>query len=238
MIAIINESTVVTDAEVQQYMSAYQIQVNRDFGPVWGQVAHLQFFTKGQAPPTNAWQLVFLDNSDQAGAAGYHDVTASGHPLSKIFAKTTLDAGMSVSVDGSHELLEMLADPGIQRAAMNYDNNGNLTSLYAWEVADACEDDQYGYDIGGVLVSDFVYPSWFGGLASTKFDFCGHITTAGQILTNGYIGAWTPTGGWNQVMGAARRSDYRSIPAIGSRNERRFRGQPFWVPSTAHSAAS
>ena len=30
------------------------------------------------------------------------------------------------------------------------------------EVCDAVEDDKYGYEIGGILVADFVTPNWFG----------------------------------------------------------------------------
>ncbi|UIF89492.1 hypothetical protein KAF44_29135 (plasmid) [Cupriavidus necator] len=36
------------------------------------------------------WWLVILDDSDQANAYGYHDVTNDGLPLGKVFAKADM----------------------------------------------------------------------------------------------------------------------------------------------------
>ena len=44
---------------------------------------------------------------------GYHDLTTTGLPIGKVFAKTTFDAGDLVSVTLSHEVLETLGDPDI-----------------------------------------------------------------------------------------------------------------------------
>lgn len=230
-IAVLNESTALTDAEVESYIPAFQTQVSQHFGPIWGATAELVFYPKNQAPPGSSWQVVFLDTSDQAGALGYHDLTAANQPLSKIFAGSDKQYGYSSSVTGSHEIMEMLADPGINATYTVEDNQGNLVGLLAREVADAPEDDQYSYEIGGVKVSDFVYPAWFGGIEGTKFDYCGHITKAGQILSGGYIGYWTPSGGWTQQTGSDRMFDPGAAAPIGSRRERRARGKANWVVS-------
>ena len=74
-IAVINASTVLTDAQVQPAVSALQIQVHRDFAPVWGVDADLTFVPSGSQPAPGMWWLSILDTSDQAGALGYHDVT-------------------------------------------------------------------------------------------------------------------------------------------------------------------
>jgi len=50
---------------------------------------------------------VILDDSDQAGALGYHDLTSDGLPIGKVFAASDLKAGTSWTVTASHELLEM-----------------------------------------------------------------------------------------------------------------------------------
>jgi len=71
----------------------------------------------------------------------------------------------------------MLADPDSNLVAYRQLNNRKLV-LHAYEVCDPCEDDSYGYKIDGVLVSDFVYPSWFESFhkgASTRFDHGRHI---------------------------------------------------------------
>ena len=114
---------------------------------------------QGTPAPAGTWWLVILDDSDQAGALGYHDLTPDGLPIGKIFAASDLKAGDSWSVTASHELLEMLADPNINLTVFVQDADTTGT-LYAYEVCDACEDDSFGYKINSnVLVSDFVYPA-------------------------------------------------------------------------------
>ena len=112
-IAVINESTVLTDADVVPVVDALQQQVTNDFRPIWGVDAELTMIAKGTPPPGTSWWLVMLDDSDQAGALGYHDLTPESLPIGKIFAASDLKAGTSWTVTASHELLEMLADPDI-----------------------------------------------------------------------------------------------------------------------------
>jgi hypothetical protein len=244
-IAVINESTVVTDAQVTSWVPALQAQVTDHFLPAWGTDAQLTFVPNSQAPPLDAWQLVVLDDSDQAGALGYHDLTSAGLPLAKVFAQSDQQAGSSISVTCSHELLEMLGDPMIDTTVLFQDNAGNVAA-FAFEACDACEADQYGYDIGGVLVSDFVYPSWFdqrpnpGGVPAGALDYGQHLTQAltlasplASVLPGGYIGMWTPNGGWTQVAGQDRQADYYAIPQRGSRRERRMRRSQ-WMKSLSY----
>jgi hypothetical protein len=239
MIAVINESTALTDAEVQSYLPAYQTQVSKHFGPIWGFSAPLQFFEKGDPGAAPHWQLVFLDNSDQAGALGYHDVTSNDLPLGKVFAATAKQYNNSVSVTGSHELLEMLGDPQINMTATVTDNTGAITALYAYEACDACEDDKYAYEIDGVLVSDFIYPSWFDvATTKTKLDYTGNVTKPLEILAGGYAAVWTPGNGWSQRTGADKAGRYEAIPNIGSRRERRMRGRGKWLVSGNKAAAA
>lgn len=203
-IAFVNESTVATDAEIESIVAALQIQVSRDFVQCWGKDAKLVFAGKASNAPQGAWVMAILDNSDQAGALGYHDITSSGQPLGKVFAKSDKEAGLSLSVTMSHETLEMLADPEINQVVFNQttDSGGEL---YALEVCDAVEDDSLGYRINGVLVSDFVLPAWFApSLPSkgTRYDFLGHLHGAvPALLPGGYIGAFQipNTQGWTQV---------------------------------------
>ena len=201
-VAIINESTVLRNADVAAAIPAFQTQVTRDLLPVWGVNAHV-IFTTPTTTPIGAWVIALLDNSDQAGALGYHDITSAGLPLAKVFVKTTMDAGLSWTVTVSHELLEMLLDPETNETV--FEQTGAATgTIYARELCDACEDDFYGYKIDGVLVSDFVLPNWFDpeikGLHNR--DFMGHIKTAYGLLPNGYIGLFhvpNDGSGWTQI---------------------------------------
>ncbi len=231
-IQIVNHSTVVTDQQLAPIVAALQIQVSRDFAPIWDVDAHLVMVGKGQPVPAGTWQLLILDDADQAGCLGYHDMTADGLPLGKVFARTDLTSGSSLSVTVSHELLEMLADPFIDRVVA-VDLGRLQGKLYSLEVCDACEDDRLGYQINGVQVSDFITPYFFHARppAGKKLDFCGHISHPFQILHNGYLGVMSiseSARGWVQVTAEGLHSRHGNAAHIGSRRERRRAGREAW----------
>jgi hypothetical protein len=233
-ISVINESTVLTDADVAPVVVALQQQVTSDFRPIWGTDAELKLISAGTQPPSGSWWLVILDDSDQAGALGYHDLTPDGLPIGKVFAASDLKAGTSWSVTASHELLEMLADPNINLSVF-VQNENTSGILYAYEVCDACEDDSYGYQINNVLVSDFVYPAWFETFRpeGTQFDRMNQIQTPLQLLPGGYIGIFNISSGsgWQQQTAEKHALNLRSRAPVGSRRERRSISYNLWLPS-------
>lgn len=223
-VAIINESTVISDADLSPVVDALRIQLMRDFCPAWRlDPVKLIFAVKGPGgqPPTlpdTAWVLAILDDSDQAGALGYHDETANGTPLGKVFAKSCLDDRVSWSVCVSHELLEILADPWINLCAEGADGQ-----VRSYEVCDAVEDDSVGYEIDGVLVSDFVLPAWFSiaPKPTGPFDFLAKCQAPFELLTGGYISIMQ-AGNWSQITADVRAMRKRPMQR-GSRRERRIR---------------
>jgi hypothetical protein len=239
-VAVINSSTVLSDAQIQAAIAALQTQVHRDFAPAWGIDADLTFVPKGGTPAAGAWWLTVLDDSDQAGALGYHETTNEGLPLGKVFAKTAAQDGVAWTATASHELLEMLADPEINLTVF-VQPTSNTGTLYAYEVCDACEADQYGYSIGATLVSDFVYPAWFESsraAGSTQFDFGKHLQQPlPQLLPGGYIGAFDvgSGSGWHQVT-AMRTENLKGARRVqapkGSRRDRRAIGRVNWKASS------
>lgn len=232
-IAVLNDSTVLTDAQVQPVVAALQKQVTNDFCPAWGLAAPtLMFIPKGQIAPAGAWQLVVLDNSDQAGALGYHDITPEDLPLSKVFAADDIQDGFSWSITMSHELLEMLGDPLINMTAV-VQTAQKSGRIYAYEACDPCEDDSLGYQIDGVVVSDFVLPHWFVPGAPAPFDFMKKITKPLEVLPGGYISylAFSSRKGWVQITADGKLGGKVAKP--GSRRERRIRGRHVWQKSTA-----
>src|SRR5262249_14726958 len=175
------------------------------------------------------WWLVILDNSDQAGALGYHDITNEGLPIGKIFAKTDQQYGTSWTVTASHELLEMLGDPDINLATF-VQSSDTAGILYAYEVADACEADDFGYKIDNVLVSDFVFPSWFEAFrkAGSQSDYGKQIQKPFQLPPGGYISySDVATGsGWQQkTPQKSPRSKYAARAPVGSRRHPRRAGR-------------
>lgn len=233
-IAVINESSKITDIAVQTMLPAFAHQWNADLRPIWGtETASFGFVHKGHTPPAGAWWMVFLDNSDQANTLAYHDLSNEGWPIAKVFVASILSDNGSVSVAATHELCEMAVDPWLNSAYL--DTRG---VFWAGEVCDPVEDDGYGYDIGGVLVTDFLTPDWFGHQrAGTQIDFMRHANKAFEILSGGYAQKFDMHKGWEQVTGSkAQHSRMAAHPEPGSRRERRARqwkdalkrSQPKW----------
>lgn len=244
VIAVRNHSTVIADQELENAIPAFQKQVSRDFAAFWGIDARLQLLSRGQPGPRGAWQLGVFDDADQAGALGYHDLTSSGYPLGKVFAKTTLDYGGSWTVTFSHELLEILADPNINLCALDEESG----RLYAYEVCDAVESDALGYDIDGTIVSDFVLPGWFEPLhvgLIERFAFRSKVAGPFHLREGGYISYYDLRGGggWQQMtartavdarmMTAGAPTPYHDRARVGSRRERRRTHKSSWMRSTS-----
>lgn len=238
VVAVMNQSTVITDAAVQAMTAALQIQVTRDFAPLWFTGANLVFVPKGATPPAGAMRIVMLDTTDQAGALGYHDLGPDGEPQGLVFAKTTQQFGLSPTVTASHELLEMLADPAIDRlfGVLTYQG---VQACVACEVGDPVEADALGYVINGVRVSDFVTPAYFHPGAAGPYSFGRHVSFPMVLAPGGYQ-SYLPitTGGWKQVTAEAAPGmsmapgNPRTEPQRGSRREKRIRGHEHWARST------
>jgi hypothetical protein len=241
-VAFVNLAKTPLGVDLGKLVAALQKQMERDFVPVWGYPAKLYVTDK---PKSEEWQVVFLDDADAADALGYHDLTKNGQPISKVFVKTTIAAGQKVSVTASHELVEMMIDPGAQLWAQS--TNGGF---YAYEVCDAVEDEEYVID--GISVSDFVYPSFFESWhkpGSVQFDHLKNVSRPFQTLQNGYQ-IVSDGNSVKEIFGsivkardfftlevrAQHRSEYRKMLMQGGRTRASSPGtanSPFKSPHTA-----
>lgn len=220
-----NQSTLVSDEQVQTWIQALQVQVSRDFAASWGIDAQLHFAAKDEKLGPSDWLIVLTNTADEAGALGYHETTKAGAPLGKVFVKTTMDDGGLVSVTLSHELLELLLDPWIN--LMVADRTG--TEFYAYEACDAVEADELGYDIvlenlERVRVSDFVLPNFFEPDLQTDVprSWCGHVSKPLSLAPGGYLSyldANDIQAGWQQITARkdpkarqGRRLARRNVP--------------------------
>lgn len=178
-IACINKAKTDLGVPFDKLTAALQKCYDTHFLPVWGYPVTLYNTTK---PAKGDWQFYYLDTADQAGALGYHDLTDKFQPVSKIFVKTTIDAGELVSVTACHELFEMAIDPGAQLWA-----DGPDGKQYAYEMSDAVEESTFLVD--GIAMSDFVHPAFFEDWThpkGTKFDHLRLVTKPFQTLKGGY----------------------------------------------------
>jgi hypothetical protein len=217
---VVNRQTTVPESEVAAAIPAFQAQITQDFGPIYNVEASLEFVSKRQPVPAGAWPIYLLENSNVPGAAGYHQ-DVNGKISGLVFTETDAKAGISWTVDFTHEMMEMLADP----------TTNDLISLQGrWagyqclrECCDAVESDEYAYQKPGsggvnILVSDFCLPNYFyEGTSGSPFDFRGHLTAgaAPTLLPGGYLGIYNPaTGQWSQV------SDFERSGLLSFRSRR------------------
>jgi hypothetical protein len=195
-VVIINgPNTGVNAKAVKACAAALTIQAKQHFAlpPPFGYGISAQV-RAGVSTNPGEWVMYLLEKPDAPGALGYHDQTADGQPILKIFPLLDEQDGVRWETTASHELLETLADPNIARAAQSYDGK-----FWAYEVCDACENESYL--INGVPVSDFVLPPYFEPTQNVaKYDYLGKITKPLQILPGGYGQYFDPSKGWQQVL--------------------------------------
>jgi hypothetical protein len=214
-IACFNNAKTPLGVDLDALINAMQAYVTLHVAPIWGTPAKLiksKDFVKG------AWAMVFLDDADEPGALAYHDLTPDGWPLSKIFVKTTLENGDLVSVSASHELVEMLVDPAINMMTTGPD----AKLMYAYESADPVE--ALTFNVNGIAMSDFVYPSYFEVFrkpGSSQFDHMNKVKKPFQILSGGYQILFK-NGKWTQVTGSAvKKKQFAKEDRRGHRSESR-----------------
>jgi hypothetical protein len=146
-IACFNKAKTPLGVDFGLLIRALQVYVNRHVEPVWRTRAKL---VRSTDFVPGAWAMVFLDDADQPGALAYHDLTPDGLPEAKVFVRTTLANNELVSTSASHELVEMLVDPGLNMMTTGPDPD----ATYAYETADPVE--QYAFALDRIPMSNFV----------------------------------------------------------------------------------
>jgi hypothetical protein len=193
-IACVNKARTPLGIDFATLISALQVYVDKHLAPVWGTGANL---VQASKPRKDAWTMMFLDTAahvklilkgvDRRKVIGQH--TLHEMPLATVFvepilgAKSQLRPRDKISVAASHELAEMLVDPGNDLWCEVA--NGKF---YAYEVCDAVEDRHFR--VHGLLMSNFVYPAYFDVFRkpkSTWFDHMGTVDRPFQILKDGYM---------------------------------------------------
>jgi hypothetical protein len=209
------------------FVAAMQKFVDEHFAPVWGTPAKLvktTGFVKG------AWAMTFLENAEDANTEGYHDVTPEGLPMAKVFVRTTIRLKERVTVAATHELAEMLVDPGTNL----YSAGPKKNRLYDYEAADPVE--ELYFDVNGIPMSDFVYPEYFETFhrpGSVRFDHMGKLKRPFQVAKGGYQSFWE-NGKEKQVWGSvAKKRRFQQEDRRGHRSTFRHKAKrkvsaPHW----------
>ncbi len=197
-----------------------QTFVDQYFAPVWGTPCTIVQSADFQP---GCWAMALFDEPDQPGVLGYHDLTPEGLPLAKIAVAAVQRAGKQVTMTATHELSEMLVDPGTNLLVQGSDN-----TLYAFEVCDPVEEE--GFSINGYTVTSFLYPAWFAAAGGQRYvdpngklDHGGHTTKPFEIPPRGYMPVLKDNQ-WTQIFGSLdKQNDYRKEDRRGRRGERRVK---------------
>jgi len=224
LIAILNQSTVVTNAEAATMTQAIAKQVHLDAAPLWDRSpAAVIFYTDPTGVPPAAHGIAIVDNiQDQPKSTlGFHTEDMGGKLWGVVGAKAELDSGASVTTGDwsvssvlSHEVLEMFVDPNCNLWASN-----GAGKSYSFEVCDPVEAPTYSVD--GISVSNFVTPAWFDPLASdsAQFDKLGLLHKPFTMLKGGYL-VFSSAGTEHQEHGAefpAWRKETKAGPLARTR---------------------
>jgi len=256
-IAILDSNTKIPASQVQDWVLACEIQMNRDYfrAAVKSKIVTIKYYGKGSVPPADAWWIAVVDNADIANALGYHDLTPAGLPFGKVFVQTALTYGSKPSVTLSHELLEMLGDADVNVLIAD---KTSLTRFWAREVCDSVEAFEYTITLPAtiattttpakpardVVVSDFVLQTYWN-TQSTKgpWSFKNNLSGPVPALASGGYMAYTDGGVWNQIVKykTPANSPKRALEVLqkrfdGLENPRRLKRivpKSDWVKSTA-----
>ena len=229
----------ITDEEVQKVLRAVNLQIEHDFAPYWNLFAKLRLEGRSGKAPTKQSQpdmrgdaILYLWNQvDVDDAIGYHELNFRGIPYGFVFTELAREMKEPWSVTLSHEALELVADPEVNRLAMGPHPKDPGRDVFHWyEMCDAVQDERY--EIDGVAVSNFVLPLYFtgGDELGSRNDFLGRRHGNGTLRSfginpGGYVGFFDPEfGDMDTVDADDRAAQRRKIKnrALGARRAIRY----------------
>ena len=160
---------VLSDQEIGIGAAAICRYVNEVVAPAYSQGRYTVYaLRRGQPVPPGTdhrWLIWLHSNSDQAGAAGYHDANG-GSPEAKVFVVDLLAAGMSWTAVATHEIIEVQIDRW---------TNACVIGGQGVAMQEACDPvEAYGGTYAGIVVSDFVLPTYWRPGAPGPYSHFGH----------------------------------------------------------------
>jgi hypothetical protein len=205
-VGLVDTTGQIDPEQVQSVAAALNIQVARDLPQFWPVQATVLHLANAKKIPSGVWPIKLMKKLPP-GEGGFH-LDKHNQPYAEVIA-TPDDA--SWSIDASHELIEMLVDPAGNR--MHSSNaieivgktieDGTGQFNYLVEACDPCEANNFGYEIQGVPVSDFITPHFYDPVTTpgTRYSFTGAITRPREILPGGYISFVNQeTDEWQQIL--------------------------------------
>lgn len=230
--------------DVVRVIRAINRQLREDFAPQWNLSGELRLDQPvGPAgdrvathPSLRGDGIVYLmSQTNPQAALGFHERHNLGIPYGVVFLDLAQKLAENLpkktdhpwSITLSHEAIELLADPQVNLLCKGPHPNPEMPyDVYHWfEMADAVQNESY--EIDGVLVSNFLLPSYFtsSDRRDERNDFLARRTSgpslpAFGVKPGGYVGFYDPELGKDDIWHtpgdeeAIRRATIRA--ALGS----------------------
>ena len=193
-ISCFNSSTLLKDSDMFIMINALNVILPK-FCTAWKIPLYKCIAApKTTRPGSTGMYCVFLDTTDEPGAAAYH--TASNNiALSKVFVKTIYSFGgaplkgasltvPTVAQAFSHEIYEMIINPKLNVWWQRSDQN-----LVPAEVVDAVQGNIVPITVGGVTVHlcDYLLPEWYNPQSKKgPYNYLNTLSKPFQIARRGY----------------------------------------------------
>ncbi len=191
-VALFSSSASLNRSQLQDIANALQIQQDRDFRPLWGRSAKLTVVDDLSKVPPGYYTEQFLDDIGEPGALGFH-TDDNNQPAAFV------DVTDQTSVTGSHELLEMAADPTGNRLVRVF-----LRGQWVLMLIEVCDPNEAEtYKINGIEVSNFYRPEYLYDqtdplpIPDFAYDFLGNNKRPLYVNEGGYC-SYMVNGVWHQ----------------------------------------
>jgi hypothetical protein len=209
-LALVSEAEQISQSELSRASAALQKQLTRDFNPIWGVNATIDAFAALEDVPLTYWP-VLVQTDIHVDAAGVHE-DKNGQPFALV------QYSNAWTLTASHEMLEMCADPFGRRLIQSQslkEDQGRVE--YLVEVCDPCEAAEFGYQVNGVLVSDFYTPHYFDPASTAsdavRYSLTGAVKQPREVLRGGYLSWHDPVSDhwWQSIWFSGDRPTFRDL---------------------------
>jgi hypothetical protein len=161
-IAVVNRSK-MQDTEIQKVLSSVQLQIDRDFQPVWSFGATIHWLPSTRFDSFLAdgnfysWYLIIISDitDTPTNPLGYHTVdTSVNRPVGKVFIESCTTRGICWSKILSATVIGMLSNPFMRTIITRNEKPVIVEPSLAVIKGPS-------YKICGVEVSNFAFPLWY-----------------------------------------------------------------------------
>lgn len=201
-IALIDLSGNYTFEALQKIASALTYQTQEHYKKYWGKTGEVIAYRTEAEVPESAWRCRIVTEMDEKdkGLLGFH-LTEVRNGVTYPYLKVVYH-GKETERTISHEMLETWEDPYVTNFMLVKATDANRETVeFLVEISDPVQSSDYGYEIDGIMVSNFFFPSFYNliHVPGTKYDYMGWIEKPRQLLDGGYISFKDARGVWWQA---------------------------------------